>query len=180
MYDVLKRNQIEARWSEGTKINAHITVRGWLRGTRAPGERSGGLHDIWRIRTYPHVRSPMLMLDQPLAFAAAVHAITRGGHDHDARACCALVHARQARRKRLPEGRVPGGAERRRGRQVKRDRAVSKVVVKRIEAGTILSDSDPSENVVEARWRVILKYGGRVEVEFELPVQKLISIQRCI
>jgi prophage tail gpP-like protein len=56
MYDVQRRTQFEARWREGTFINAQITVQGWL-------SPSG---DLWRILTYPLVRSPMLMLDQPL------------------------------------------------------------------------------------------------------------------
>lgn len=56
MYDVMKRVQFEHRWSEGTKINAEITVQGWLRRDDT----------LWDINTFIMVQSSMLMLNQPL------------------------------------------------------------------------------------------------------------------
>ncbi|RAI34165.1 hypothetical protein, partial [Rhodoplanes roseus] len=51
-----KRSEFDALHHEGAMIQAQVTVQGWLR-------PSGGL---WKVGTYPHVKSPMLLLDQPL------------------------------------------------------------------------------------------------------------------
>jgi prophage tail gpP-like protein len=62
MYDVRKRTEFEARWCEGSKINAEITVQGWL---------SPLNNDLWRVRTYPMVKAPMLIIDHPLGIKRA-------------------------------------------------------------------------------------------------------------
>jgi len=40
----------------GTELDCDIVVQGWLNSQR----------DLWRVGTYPHVRSPMLPMDEPL------------------------------------------------------------------------------------------------------------------
>lgn len=56
-----KRSEFDALFHEGALIQAQVTVQGWLR----PG---GGL---WKVGTYPHLESPMLLIDQPLGIREA-------------------------------------------------------------------------------------------------------------
>jgi prophage tail gpP-like protein len=55
--EVLKAANNEARWAEGTLVQATITVQGWLR---------PGTGDLWRVGDNVHVYSPMAILDQTL------------------------------------------------------------------------------------------------------------------
>jgi prophage tail gpP-like protein len=57
-----KRAEFEKQIHEGAQVTATITVQGWL---RANG-------DLWRIVQEPYVKSPMLLLDRPLAISEAM------------------------------------------------------------------------------------------------------------
>jgi len=54
------RVQMEHNHSEGTKVEAQIVVQGWF----SPSGK------IWNVRQYPFVRSPMLMVEEPLGVRA--------------------------------------------------------------------------------------------------------------
>lgn len=56
------RVQWERMWREGSLVDLEIVTQGWLKPDGS---------DIWRIRSYPHVRSPMLMLDASLGIDEA-------------------------------------------------------------------------------------------------------------
>lgn len=57
-----RRAEMEKLFTEGTKIEAHITVQGWFRDSGA----------LWKDGDYYHVRSPSLILDRTLG-CRAVH-----------------------------------------------------------------------------------------------------------
>jgi prophage tail gpP-like protein len=59
--DVRKRTKFSHDWHETTFVDCEITVQGWL-------QENG---DLWRIESWPHVRSPMAMLDQKLGIHIA-------------------------------------------------------------------------------------------------------------
>jgi len=63
--ELQERCRFEAQWHEGTEVKAQITTQGWLR-PAAP--------DLWRIGSTIHVKSPMLMLDDPLSIQTATFA----------------------------------------------------------------------------------------------------------
>lgn len=56
-----KRSEYDALFNEGQLVTAQVTVQGWLRGNT----------DLWRVGTCPHVWSPMMMVNQPLAIQEA-------------------------------------------------------------------------------------------------------------
>lgn len=59
--DAQRRAEFERRWHEGTQVKANVTVQGWL--------RNNG--DLWRVGQSVWLRSPMLLLDMPLAIQMA-------------------------------------------------------------------------------------------------------------
>jgi prophage tail gpP-like protein len=66
---VQKRAAFEARWHQGTEVQAEVTVQGWL----ADGE------SLWQVGSAVWVRSPMLMLDMPLKIKTATFVQNENG-----------------------------------------------------------------------------------------------------
>ncbi|MEH2565338.1 phage baseplate assembly protein [Bradyrhizobium sp. AZCC 2289] len=59
--DAQKRANTEAKWADGTEVQANITVQGWLRGGAA----------LWKPLDEVFVKSPMAMLQQQLKIRTA-------------------------------------------------------------------------------------------------------------